>query len=349
MQSGPSAHIRFKIDRAEVPFQFTLKQVLALLISIAILLGCGRHGVWPVLALWIPSTFFLWYLTSGESRYCWGCWCLALPTWGVLAWLVSIRTPIEGTWLSLAGFALWGLWIAIRLPWRWGWILQLLLAWQLLDDLVLGHLPVPCCLVGEIRICDVQAGRTRMSAGEALTFAMPGPATAVIEKYLAPTASVWRASRTEMDAGFGGPDETEEYWNEASDRFEDLILSEWDIDWEKCLAMLPHDEARRQVLAAIACDGSLVRVEQLQLIARLGHHGYPTGHDAESWWKAHAWVFVPERDATAARAKTRGWRTWMTRAYSPWYRQKMELPERPMGIDWWPPIPIPTEEELSVQ
>jgi|GEM_PF-5023992 len=337
MSSIQSAHAISAGVSPAAPFQFTLRRMMALLISVGVLLGMAPYGVWPVLTLGLSLACFLFVVTASKPTLTWRRWYLTLPTWGVLIWLISIRSPIEGTWLSLAGFALWGLWIAIRLPVGWSWILQLLLAWQLLDDLVSGRLPVPCCSVGEVLILDVQAGRTRLSAGTGLTFATPSPATVVIEKYLGPTSSVWRKSRWDFN------ESSDEYWESR-----DPDLAEWGLD-ERCVAMLPHDEARRQVLAAITCDGSLVRVDQLQLLCRLFHQGYPPGHNAESWWKAHAWVFVPERDPAAAQAKTRGWRPWMTHAYDPWYRAKNKLPKPPMGIDWWPPIPIPTEEELSGQ
>jgi len=68
------------------------------------------------------------------------------------------------------------------------------------------------------------------------------------------------------------------------------------------LAMLPSEDARRQVLNCLTARENMLRAHQGMLLAYLYEVGYPSGDAADRWWNQHADLFrIVEDPDEAAR------------------------------------------------
>lgn len=145
---------------------------------------------------------------------------------------------------------------------------------------------------------DVRGGREGVRLFPGLRFGRDGPNTALLERLLGPLEAEWRhqAIRSMLLID----------WRDGNERVNSRSLIRRD-DYSEILAMLPDDAARRQVSACLTDARNLARVHQGLLLACLKALGYPAGHDATSWWAAHAWAFARIPDPEEAAAFVHGW------------------------------------------
>ncbi|MDA7979095.1 MAG: hypothetical protein MPJ50_10050 [Pirellulales bacterium] len=85
----------------------------------------------------------------------------------------------------------------------------------------------------------------------------------------------------------------------------ELLL--YDPELKDILALLPHDQARTAVLAALVDDKNHLRFHQNMVMYAIQALGYPAGETAESWWQSHAEIFAVEHDPDRAAERAWGW------------------------------------------
>lgn len=167
---------------------------------------------------------------------------------------------------------------------------------------------------------DVRRGRVGVRVTPGFRFGRDGPNTALLQEYVGPLPAEWRhrCVRSMLLCD----------WRDGNERVNSRSLIHRD-DLAAVLAMLPDRDARKQVVGCLTDSGNLLRVHQGLLLTCLKVLGHPAGHDARSWWRAHAWVFVREADPERAAGWVQGWtdrarrfgRAWIQDTYYEQYGQ----------------------------
>lgn len=150
-------------------------------------------------------------------------------------------------------------------------------------------------------IVDIRGGRQgiEIRPGE-FRFSRTGPNTRLLEEFLGPLAPEWSgADIRHMSFWFGR-------WKDGDERFHtrSIIYREYLPD---LLDLLPHREARVQVLECSTDPNNLVKLHQEMLLVAVKELGYPPGYDAHTWWDKHNKLFVAESVPRNAVMLAGGW------------------------------------------
>ena len=210
---------------------------------------------------------------------------LAFGVCGISTVWVVLRygVPLDAwTWGGLAvGVALGGtVWLGRSLKEQLVWAL-LPLAFQ-----VYVHVPWK-----RWSLRDDHRGRRGVLVCGGLRFGNPGPNTALLEALLGPRQPEWRV------CSLRDGDERVHNRNPVMDPL-----------FPEILAVLPHDEARRQVARCLIEPSNLARVHQGMLLVCLWELGYPEGVAPETWWDVHGQAFEIAQDPDVAVRRVWGWR-----------------------------------------
>ncbi|MBX3466121.1 MAG: hypothetical protein KF878_04365 [Planctomycetes bacterium] len=177
---------------------------------------------------------------------------------------------------------------------------------------------------------DVHGGRIGVRLFPDLRFGRAGPNTFLLERQLGPLNAEWR-HRCTRSMLLGD-------WRDGNERVNSRSLI-YHEDYPEILAMLPDEEARRQVSACLTDTGNLIRVHQGLLLACLKALGYPRGHDARTWWAAHQWAFVRISKPEEAAPFVHGWadsarrlgRAWNVGAH---YEHHREIQDQIRAVEY---------------
>ncbi len=196
--------------------------------------------------------------------------------------------------VTLMGVQLWSL-AANRLPARFR---TLALAAVLGAALYIALYPA-CAPLFELALCglpsgnvliDTQTGRIGITYAPGMRYEWSGPNTGLIQRYAPQLEPVWRARPIGYRA----------------------LVAERSVlfrpQFESVLQCLPHDEARRRVVNAIATDANCARWHQAMLLLCLNVAHEQRLADSEALWQAHAHCFAIGRDPHEAAKAVYGWR-----------------------------------------
>ena len=169
--------------------------------------------------------------------------------------------------------------------------------WALASVPLLFHLHLHVPLTSD-HWQDPHGGRVGVRLFPWLDFGRDGPNTALLEQQLGSLPAEWRHRGPRSNLLWDCRDGNERVNSQS------LI---WREDYREILALLPNDEARRQVSACLTDTTNLARVHQGLLLTCLKSLGYPQGYDAQSWWAVHHRVFVRVEDPHHVARLVRGW------------------------------------------
>jgi len=274
--------------------QFSLRALLGVVWCICVILGTLRYGLVPPVALGVPLAITGFLFLTGKGFPGGRRWLLAVPavlvSVSLLVGCLLLATPLDAaTWMIVCGAVAW----AFVLSWHVGGRKRCLVAAPLVFQwFVVLYILAPRDVEAFVPldgtyIQDVRGGRDGMQfAG--IRVGWSGPNTDLLEHCLGPLQPEWR-HRCCLSP----------YIKDGNERVNSRSIIGSDF-LPELLAMLPHDEARRQVLTCLTDSGNLARVHQGLLLTCLYTLGYPPGHDASSWWEHHAPLFQSKDDPDAA-------------------------------------------------
>lgn len=284
--------------------QFRLRTLLGVVLGISIVLATTRVGILPCIALGCPLGGIAFLLFRRGS--------MALPRRPARAWRFAfIALAITGlcpmlgwwpansaTWIFLAGVNAWQILLLILISsadtlvafYR---VLLLLPAcaglypflWVTVgsDDMP-SFLPEPNWYLVEWRM-DVH----RVTLWPEFDFRKEGYNHALLKSYAPPGKEVWVARKV-LGPGhlLAGGDYV---------RTRNALLRSW---LPRILALLPSEDARRAVVAALADGDNFARIHQGLLLTWLACDGLPDGVTRERWWQDNWELFSPIRDSDRA-------------------------------------------------
>lgn len=290
-------------------WQFAMRDLLAWTWCAGAVAAAGRNGFSSLAAFGIPLSIVGYQAIARSKDWRWPGWrVVARRFWAVLVCGLLLATLLlRGVWpldvasgMALAGGVLWSITLAgaRRRLWRglapapivgFVWLLVCSLAPQAAERFIRG---VP----RSVLLQDVRGGRDGVQLLDGFSYSWPGPNSALIDWYLGPLEAVWEG-RWYVSKWYSG---LEERVNRRS------VIRQPDLP--EMLALLPSDEARRQVLRCVTTPENQARVHQGLLLVALKRFGYPEGYDAERWWCKHEPIFRVVADPIEASQMVCGWR-----------------------------------------
>ena len=298
-------------------WQFAMRDLLAWTWCAGAIASAGRSGLSTLAVFGVPLSIVGYRAIARSQNGHWPGWrVVARRYWSVfVCGLLLAALLLRGVWpldaasgMALAGGVLWSISLAgdRRRLWRMlapapiaGFIYLLVcsLEPQLAERFIRG---VP----RSVLLQDVRGGRNGVQLLDDFSYSWPGPNSALIERYLGLLDAEWEG-RWYVSKWYAGLDERV---NRRS------IIRQPDLP--DVLAMLPSDDARRQVLTCVTTTKNQARVHQGLLLVALKRFGYPQGYDADRWWRKHEPVFRVVEDPLEASRMVCGWRNAIRRFMS---------------------------------
>ncbi|BBM86160.1 hypothetical protein UABAM_04546 [Candidatus Uabimicrobium amorphum] len=146
---------------------------------------------------------------------------------------------------------------------------------------------------------DICRGRMRCEFADMLFFVRNGKNTHLINKWLGETAPHW----THSHIG-GSPFSLVVDGNERVNTHS--IVHQYYLP--RILKLLPHDNARKQVLQCVCDSQNQLRFYQGLLMVCVMEWGFPEKKTAEEWWQKHQHFFIHESDGYEAAKTVVNWR-----------------------------------------
>jgi hypothetical protein len=279
-------------DPKRTESQFTIRHVFACFFIVAVCLAPLQAGFAAMMFISAPGVILgvdlvlrgrLW---RSQSKTTVGKWLLSGSIaigviLGLCACLKNGMPATTATWCLLIGCVLWCVVLATKLEPR-VTLFAVLIPLTLQFHLVAKILPIE-----QRQFVDLRRMREDYSPFRNVMFVQPSHSTKIIASYLGPAESHW-VSTSQLGI------------------LKYSILAHDDL--EKYLAVLPSDDARRQVLSALTDHENLLRHHQELLLIAIRAIGYPRGEDPAAWWEKYSYVFRSYHDAAQAVAVARGWR-----------------------------------------
>ena len=285
------------------PRQFGIRTLLGVMWFFSCMFAGFQWGLAPTVSFALPVALIGLGLISGHQwisdranlrRTAIGAAaCLIL-----LAVTLFVVTPADaGAWMLLLGGVAWVVALNGVSPSRMKYLVYLPVCIQML---LLFSCAAPreahafLIVGGGNTIQDVRGSRMgiQFAGGRFITSSMNAE---LLEKYLGQIQPQWK---------HGSP--LSPYVRDGNERVDIASVARRDY-LPKVLAMLPNDDARRQVLRCLTDPANRLRVHQGLLLSCLYHKGYPPDHGAASWWQRHEWAFRPEHDPQRAVDLVFGW------------------------------------------
>lgn len=309
-------------------WQFAMRDLLAWTWCAGAIAAAGRNGLSSLAAFGIPLSIVGYQAIARSKDWRWPGWrivarryCGVFVCGGLLAALL-----LRGVWpfdaasgMALAGGVLWSLMLASarRRFWRvlspapilgFAYLLTCSMAAEKMERFIRG---VP----RSVLLQDVRGGRDGVQLLGDFSYSWPGPNSVLIERYLGSLAGEWEG-RWYASKWYLG---LEERVNRRS------IIRQPDLP--EMLALLPSDEARRQVLRCVTTPENQARVHQGLLLVALKRFGYPEGYDANRWWRKHEPAFRVVEAPLEASQLVYGWRNAIQRIASESEGRSPSLPD----------------------
>lgn len=148
-------------------------------------------------------------------------------------------------------------------------------------------------------LVDIRGGRRgiEIRPGE-IRFSYAGENSRLLEDFLGPSKAEWTHAHIRHMLFRD--------WRDGNERFHtrSIIFREY---LPEILDLLPHRDARVQVLECSTDPNNIAKLHQEMLLLALKELGYPRGYDAQSWWDKHKVLFVSESNPTRAAVIFGGW------------------------------------------